>query len=248
MKQGLAGARTASDNGQIVPEHHLDALGLPRGQGDAELPPHLFHHGPQIDRLRNLQRQLRNLAGRLAFLCVNMGQIDISALGDNDVCEDHCLQRLLHLLLSQRYFRRGDVLVEEFQRRANKLADLHIEVATLPARLFQRVEQRSLYPHGVVQVAARLSQDGVDAFETEAGNLAEPERAFADQLHAAGAEVLVDLHRRGRRYLKNLYSQAGRAGWARNFPANQGASTQTYFVYFKEKQRSMAGKDPLRWC
>ncbi len=29
--------------------------------------------------------------------------------------------------------------------------------------------------------------------------------------------------------------------WARNFPANQGVSTQENFVYFKKKQRRAAG-------
>jgi len=32
---------------------------------------------------------------------------------------------------------------------------------------------------------------------------------------------------------------------ARDFFARQGDLMQEYFVYFKEKQRSMAGKDPL---
>ena len=47
---------------------------------------------------------------------------------------------------------------------------------------------------------------------------------------------------------KNLYSQSKRAGQAREFAARQGVLTQPYLVYGKEKQRSMATKDPPGRC
>jgi len=51
-----------------------------------------------------------------------------------------------------------------------------------------------------------------------------------------------------REYSKDLEPVfiSGNAGCARNFPVRQGALTREYFVYFKEKQRSMTGKDPPR--
>ena len=54
----------------------------------------------------------------------------------------------------------------------------------------------------VVRVAAGLPDDRIDTPKAEAGDLAEPERAFSQDIRAGGAEMLIDFHRRHWRDLK----------------------------------------------
>ena len=75
-------------------------------------------------------------------------------------------------------------------------------MAALGTGLLQGVEQRPLDPHGVVEIAARLLNNGVHALEPEAWNLAQPERTFPQQLHTTRPEVLIDFHGRGGGHLE----------------------------------------------
>ena len=48
-----------------------------------------------------------------------------------------------------------------------------------------------------MEVATGFLYDGVNPFEPEAWNLAQPERAFPQQFHTVRAEMLIDFHGRG---------------------------------------------------
>ena len=93
----FAGARAAGDDGQAVLEHHFHTLVLHRGEGDAQLPPDLFHHRAQHDGLRLLPQHFRYLASGLALLGEHMGQIDVALLGHDHVGLDHRKQLLRQL-------------------------------------------------------------------------------------------------------------------------------------------------------
>ena len=67
-------------------------------------------------------------------------------------------------------------------------------MAVLCAGSLQRIEQRPLNTHGVVEIAARLLYDGVNPLKAEAGNLAQPKRTFPQQLHTVRPKVFIDLH------------------------------------------------------
>ncbi len=54
---------------------------------------------------------------------------------------------------------------------------------------------------------------------------------FTNRLRGLPLFIFVD---------KNLFSQTWNAGWTRDFPARQDALTWEYFMYFREKQHSMA--------
>ena len=69
-------------------------------------------------------------------------------------------------------------------------------------RVFQRTDHRAVDTNRVVRIAARLSDDRINAPKAEAGDFAEPERAFPQNICASWAEVLIDLQRRHRRDLK----------------------------------------------
>ena len=65
-------------------------------------------------------------------------------------------------------------------------------MALLCAGFLQRIEQRPLDTHGVMEVAAGFLHDGVNPLEPEAWDLAQPERAFPQQLHTVRAEMLIN--------------------------------------------------------
>ena len=75
-------------------------------------------------------------------------------------------------------------------------------MALLCAGFLQRIEQRPLDTHGVMEVAAGFLHDGVNPLKPEAWNLAQPERAFPQQFYTIRAEMLIDFHGRGRSHLE----------------------------------------------
>ena len=69
-------------------------------------------------------------------------------------------------------------------------------------RVFQCADHRTMDTDRVVRIAAGLPDDRIDTPKAEAGDFAEPERAFPQNICASWAEVLIDLHRRHRCDLK----------------------------------------------
>lgn len=157
----------------------------------------LFHYGSELNRLRNLQKYLDRFAARLALLGEHMGQIDVALVSDYHIGHNHILQLLPYLLAVQPQVKLGYLLIQKQKGPLGQLFRLHIEVAALGTGLLQGIEQRPLDPPGVVEIAARLLNNGVHPLEPEAWNLAQPERTFPQQLHTTRPEVLIDLHGRG---------------------------------------------------
>ena len=69
-------------------------------------------------------------------------------------------------------------------------------------RVFQCADHGAVDTDRVMRITAGLPDDRIDAPKAEAGDLAEPERAFSQNIRTGWTEVLIDLHRRHRRDLK----------------------------------------------
>ena len=94
---GLACAGTACDDGQIVPHHHLHCFGLTFGKRDADSCPDALHDRRKIDGHGRLSCHLDRFARGFHLLRVDVGQIDVAAVGDDDIREDHVRQLTLHI-------------------------------------------------------------------------------------------------------------------------------------------------------
>ena len=99
--------------------------------------------------------------------------------------------------LRQRY-----LLVQERVGAVDQLLPLQKEMTMLVSGVLQRVEQRPLDTHGVVQFASRLLNDGVHAAKAKAGDLAQAKRTLFENFHTARAKLLINLLRGLRRHLE----------------------------------------------
>ena len=137
-----------------MPERHLYTFTLTLGEDNAELSLDPLQHRCQIDRIRNFQKHLYDLAGSLALLFEHMGQVDIALIGYHHIGQNHIAQFFLDLLLTQSPLGRGDFFVQEQERASDQILRLNIEVATFASGPLQCKEQGALHAHGVVEISA----------------------------------------------------------------------------------------------
>ena len=162
----LTSAGAAGDDGQVVPECHFDALGLPLGQCDAQSALDLFHNRRQVDRLRKLQHHLRDFQRHLALLLVYLGQIDLAAAGHHHVQIDHGYQLLFHLFQLQRIVQ---VLVEQLDGVLEQPVYFDIEMSVFAAGLLDDIiASRNLYPLKTQGIEIRFSQNHPQIFQKKA--------------------------------------------------------------------------------
>ena len=135
------------------------------------------------------------LCRSLYLLHKNMRKVQSAAIRNDLVVFCHLLQFLLYLRTPDLHLGKWDRLVEKLHGFCDQGIDLQIQMPVLP-RVFQRADHRTVDANRVVWIAAGLPDDRIDAPKAEAGDLAEPERAFPQNVRAGGAEVLIDLHRR----------------------------------------------------
>ena len=131
-----------------------------------------------------------------------MGQVDITLVGYHHVVPDHALQSIFDLLAAQLLFQLGDLFIEQKQGALDQFFGSKIEMSFFIASLLQSIEQRPLHPHRVVRIAAGLLYDGINAFESEPGYLAQAVWTLPQQLHAVRSKMLIDLQRGDWSYLE----------------------------------------------
>ena len=100
---------------------------------------------------------------------------------------DHGYQLLFQLSLFQRLIQ---IFIKQFEGILEQPIYLNIEMTVFAAGLLDRIEQRSLYPHRVMEIAAGFPYNFIYPAETEARHLTEPEQTFTQQLHALHSKML----------------------------------------------------------
>ena len=197
----LASAGAARDDGEVSFHRHLNAAALPLCQVQTQLLLDLFQWERHINFRRTFHEYRCRLCRCLDLLHENMRKIQPPAVGNDLIVFCHLLQFLLHLRAPDLHLGKRDRLVEKLQGFCNQGIDLQIQMPMLP-RVFQRTDHRAMNTNRVVRIAAGFPDDRIDAPKAKAGYLAEPERAFPQNIRAGRAEVLIDLHCRHRRDLK----------------------------------------------
>ena len=109
----LAGAGATGDDGQIVAENHLHTLALFLRQADPQPALDALHDRSKVYRLRDLQSHLQSLAGGFILLSVDVGEVNVTLIGYHHVLQDHALQCVFNLLVTEHLLQLGDLLVEQ---------------------------------------------------------------------------------------------------------------------------------------
>ena len=180
----------------------IDGRLLFGGQHHAHLTLDPFQYPLDPLRFRRLHQPHGNAAGGLVLLCKHPGQIDVILDCHHFSFENHVLQHICDFLRLKAKCRHRNLVVEQPKCLFLQGFPGQEQVPFGAFAIFQRPEQCSFDPHGVMKVTAVLLNNGIYAQKAESGYLAQFERTLFQDVHTGWPEILIDLERRFRRDLE----------------------------------------------
>ena len=136
---------------------------------------------------------MNDLPGNFLFLCKDSGQIQIVIGGYDHTIQDQIVQHGVDFLFGNVMLFQRNLLIEHLISLLNKILPFKIQMPVRPPGIIQSADDRTLDPHGVMEVTVGFQNNGIYPPETEARNLAQFKRTSFQNLNTCGAKVLVNL-------------------------------------------------------
>ena len=122
-------------------------------------------------------------------------------VADNLTLEYHLLKHRHDLLVGYAAVLIGNSVVEQSVAFLEQSFKLQIQVPVFVASRIEGGVYRAVYSHRIVELAIALANDSIHSLKSEARYLTQFKGIVLKDLHALGAEMLVDLHCRCRCYV-----------------------------------------------